>query len=144
MVFSAATRARTVSVNPSLLPLEGVGMTALVGGTVERTFSIGRKRTGLPRPETHEAGRQDLVMAYRSAELSEGMVSGVAEINRTPSRCSFWLDLEVTTNLTSSTDDRSQSANRRSHPGNRTRSEARNDDGAGLRRACAILRGSIG
>jgi hypothetical protein len=36
-------------------------MTALVGGTVERTFSaVGRYLTGLPGPKTHQAGRQDL------------------------------------------------------------------------------------
>ncbi len=35
-------------------------MTALGAGTVERTFSaVGRYLTGLPGPETHEAGRQD-------------------------------------------------------------------------------------
>ncbi len=36
-------------------------MTALVVGTVERTFStVGRYLTGLPGPQTHEAGRQDI------------------------------------------------------------------------------------
>ena len=36
-------------------------MTALGAETVERTFSaVGRYLTGLPDPETHEAGRQDL------------------------------------------------------------------------------------
>src|SRR5262249_51562562 len=41
--------------------LEGVGMTALVSDTVERTFSgVGRFLTGLPGSKTHEAGRQDL------------------------------------------------------------------------------------
>jgi hypothetical protein len=35
-------------------------MTALVGGTVERTFSeVGEELTGLSRLETHEAERQD-------------------------------------------------------------------------------------
>jgi hypothetical protein len=36
-------------------------MTALVGGTVERTFSaVGRYLTGLSGAKTHEAGRQYL------------------------------------------------------------------------------------
>jgi hypothetical protein len=35
-------------------------MTALVGGTVEQTLSAcRRKRTGLPRMKTHEAGGED-------------------------------------------------------------------------------------
>jgi len=36
-------------------------MTALGADTVERTFSaVGRYLTGLPGPQTHEAGRQNL------------------------------------------------------------------------------------
>ncbi len=61
-------------------------MTALVGGTVERTFSgVGRKRCGLPSPQPHEAGGQDL------GDLVEPLVggkafwiNGIRELHRKP------------------------------------------------------------
>jgi hypothetical protein len=63
-------------------------MTASVGREVERTFSgVVRYLTGLTRPQTHEAGRQnvgDLV-----EPLGGGHVAGVERVHRNQSRYAF-------------------------------------------------------
>jgi hypothetical protein len=52
----------------------GFVMTALAGGTVEKTVSgVCRERTGLPRVETHEAEPEDRANLIEALRVSQGI-----------------------------------------------------------------------